>query len=401
MARLSFVATSARSLRGHAGCWSTYYDAVMLGLELRISPRGARSWSVRCRHAGRQVRVSLGPVARVGLAQARAKAREALERAARGEDPRRPRGGALTVEALALAALASLELRESTRTEWQRLLAVEVAPVLGRFAADQLDRHAIRRWVDGIRSRAVARAAFAFLRRCYSWGVRSDLLRGTPFVELPGPEPAPASSRVLTTEELRCLWLALGTLALLTEAEKRPARAYVDATRLLILTAARREMIIGMRRSELEALKDPAAARWIVPAKRMKGGRDHVVPLAPQAVAIVERRLESGEDLLFPAGRHAQGPMTWSSRFVADLVAMTDLIAGRKLPAWRIHGLRSAAATHMVEDLGVSSEVVSLILAHRPPGAAVTHVYQRAERLTERRDALSRWASWMEALSQA
>lgn len=305
------------------------------------------------------------------------------------------------MEALALAALASLELRESTRTEWQRLLAVEVAPVLGRFAADQLDRHAIRRWVDGIRSRAVARAAFAFLRRCYSWGVRSDLLRGTPFVELPGPEPAPASSRVLTTEELRCLWLALGTLALLTEAEKRPARAYVDATRLLILTAARREMIIGMRRSELEALKDPAAARWIVPAKRMKGGRDHVVPLAPQAVAIVERRLESGEDLLFPAGRHAQGPMTWSSRFVADLVAMTDLIAGRKLPAWRIHGLRSAAATHMVEDLGVSSEVVSLILAHRPPGAAVTHVYQRAERLTERRDALSRWASWMEALSQA
>jgi len=357
----------------------------------------------------------LGNVARVGLASARAQAKNVLERAAAGQDPRRTLAGRISVSALGRAALDALDLRDSTRTEWERLLKAVVTPALGHLAADQLDRHAIRRWVAGIRSRSVARHAFAFLRRCYSWAVRSDLLRATPFVELSGPGPMPASTRVLSTDELRWLWQALNTLELLHEQTvayeqeqlgwkwERPERAYIDATRLLIFTAARREMVVGMRRSELEALDNPEA-RWIIPAKRMKGKRDHVVPLSPQAVAIAKRRLaavgKKGE-VLFPAGRGAKGPMTWSSRFVADLVEMTDLIAQRKLPAWRIHGLRHTVATHMAEDLGVPTEIVSLILAHRPPGAPVSMLYNRAEKLAERRDALCRWAVWVEEVTVA
>jgi hypothetical protein len=52
----------------------------------------------------------------------------------------------------------------------------------------------------------------------------------------------------------------------------------------------------------------------------------------------------------------------------------------------------------MREDLGVSSEVVSLILGHTPPGARATRVYNRAELLPERRAALVAWGRWLDRL---
>jgi hypothetical protein len=52
----------------------------------------------------------------------------------------------------------------------------------------------------------------------------------------------------------------------------------------------------------------------------------------------------------------------------------------------------------MVEDLGVSQHVVSLILAHAPGGPAVTRIYNRAELLEERRRALRLWARWLDDL---
>ena len=65
---------------------------------------------------------------------------------------------------------------------------------------------------------------------------------------------------------------------------------------------------------------------------------------------------------------------------------------------WRIHDLRHAVATHLREDLKVSSDVVSLILGHTPPGPRVTRIYDRSELLSERRAALVGWASWVTRL---
>jgi hypothetical protein len=53
----------------------------------------------------------------------------------------------------------------------------------------------------------------------------------------------------------------------------------------------------------------------------------------------------------------------------------------------------------MTEDLGVHENVVSLILGHSLPGAAVSRVYNRAERLPERRAALVAWGAWVEGLA--
>lgn len=435
MARINLTASGLRALRGTPGRWTEYYDTVQPGLEVRVSPIGTRSWAVRCWHRGRQVRVTLGRLEGerpLSLAQAREDAAEAQRRAGRGEDPRPRRaepGNGLTIASLGQDALKTIKLAKSTKKAWTRLLNVEIVPRLGKLHPEDLDRPAIRSWGAAIVKRGspyTALGAFEVLSRIYSWGISQDRIRSTPFVELEPPAVRKASDRWLTTEELRALWCALGLLDHLASYLAYGARngthghvvrdefdrPYVDATRLLILTVARREMVLGMRRSEFEAL-DGDAARWIIPAARMKSGRDHVVPLAPQAVAIVRRRLEMTRGFyLFPAGRSAKGPMTWSSRFVAELRDLVEAEVRRArgmkprkkreapvVPRWTIHGLRHSAATHMAEDLGVPTEIVSLILAHRPPGAPVSRIYNRAERLAERREALTRWAQWVEGLA--
>src|SRR5262249_48189726 len=56
------------------------------------------------------------------------------------------------------------------------------------------------------------------------------------------------------------------------------------ALEFLILTAARTGEVIGARWSEFNL----AEKVWIVPAERMKGSKEHRVPLSPAALAIID-----------------------------------------------------------------------------------------------------------------
>lgn len=78
--------------------------------------------------------------------------------------------------------------------------------------------------------------------------------------------------------------------------EKIAARALEFA----ILAAARTGEVIGARWSEINI----AERLWTIPAERMKGGREHRVPLSAAALAIVEAMaaLRRGE-FVFPGGK--------------------------------------------------------------------------------------------------
>src|SRR5437879_415479 len=73
-----------------------------------------------------------------------------------------------------------------------------------------------------------------------------------------------------------------------------------QALEFLILTAARTGEVIGARWNEID-LKERI---WIVPAARMKAGKEHRVPLSKRAVAIV-RELENvrAGDFIFQGQR--------------------------------------------------------------------------------------------------
>ena len=89
-----------------------------------------------------------------------------------------------------------------------------------------------------------------------------------------------ARERVLADEELRTVWLALDD------------SQYSTIVRLLMLTGARRGEIGSLRWSEI----DMDAATITLPPARTKNKREHVIPLSPQALAILAARRDVGDE---------------------------------------------------------------------------------------------------------
>ena len=175
---------------------------------------------------------------------------------------------------------------------------------------------------------------------------------------------------------------------------------------LLALTGLRVSAVVGARAEEFEDLETEGAAMWRVPAGRMKSGRAHSVPLSRQAAVIVRRRLEEIADgpgpLLFPRRRRGTyEPIDWESYWVKWLKAGVDRHLGRKAERWRIHDLRTTLSTHMSETLDIPPHVIDKILDHAPEGPRVRRTYNKATLLDARRQALQKYADWIDSLRRS
>jgi integrase len=132
-----------------------------------------------------------------------------------------------------------------------------------------------------------------------------------------------------------------------------------------ILTAARSGEVLGATAAEF----DKAAAIWAVPAARMKGGREHRVPLSVPALALVD-----------------------------DAVSITALNAmGRTLsklrPGLTVHGFRSTFRDWCAEQTNFPREIAELALAHTV-GSEVERAYRRTDLFDKRRELMDGWADF-------
>ena len=67
------------------------YDTVLPGFMVRITRNGAKTFALMTRFRGKQIKVTIGQVGVISLADARQKARDALAKVEKGEDPRAER----------------------------------------------------------------------------------------------------------------------------------------------------------------------------------------------------------------------------------------------------------------------------------------------------------------------
>jgi integrase len=409
----TLTAKNLRTLPAIGGRRTDYRDTVCPGLELRVSPLGARTFAVVYGRGRSHGRITLGPIAGKKLKAVRQQARRLRARAALGEDPAREIAEKkrapepLSLEEVARrfmkeqARQAALGrgLRPRTKSEYRRLIDVEILPKLGKRPAAAVTRQEIRELVRAIEPRApiVANRTFEMVRRLYTWAVSEDLVIGSPTVGMRRPAPEEPSDRVLNREELRALQLALDEL---------PSQAS-DVLRLLLLTGVRLRMALGARRSEFHDLGEPRGARWVIPGGyqgRSKNRRPHVVPLSPAAVGVVRRRLEAWKgELLFPNRVNPGCPAVWQSSYVERLRRRLQkhVNAPRlerkepvlRIPDWTVHQLRHTVRTHLREDLRVADDVAELIAGHVRRGVLST--YNRSQLLEERRAALIAWGEWL------
>ena len=404
------------------------WDTVTPGLALRIHSGGKRSWCITTRIHGRQVRRTIGSTATYKLAEARDLARDVLRDAQAGRDTfskdarkqaaeqaRREaeRAQANTFRSVAEAWLADTgrkggaELRSKAAIEKQ--LEADVYATLGAIPAPEIKRADVRDLVRDIaKTRPIAaNRTLAIVRRALQWAVEQDKLDTNPAAGIDPPAQEQSRSRVLTEAELTRVWRAADTLGY-------PVGPWL---KLMVLTGQRRTEVGGMRRPEINGND------WIIPATRTKNGREHIVPLAPIALEIIESvpRLDGGEHVFVsgrartrdPEGqRITDRPMSgWGKvkarldRAIAEAAAKAAKekldIEKHALPDWTFHDLRRTMVTVMNETLRIEPHVIEAVVNHvsGPAKAGVAGVYNRAQYLPQRREALTAWANYIVTLA--
>lgn len=368
-------------------------DTKRAGLRFRLSSTGSAVWMYEKRvKSGPKRKHTLGAWPEpVSLSQARAIALEIEAEAARGTDrvaladaERLARemasSSALTVRQV-LELYDSLHLSALRRgSERKRQIEQSLADVLDR-PMGQLRRVDLQGAIDakasagrGVYANRIRSALMAFT----GWATGRDHMEVDVGLRLTKPTKEISRERAPSCAEVREIWNATFYLGLL----------WGPALRLLILTLQRRQEVFGLAWSEV----DFAAATITKSGSDTKNGREHVTHLSEPALA--ELSALKAKIIGEPKGLIFTTTGTTPVSGISKVKTRLDQILGDEFEPWRLHDLRTAFATAMVER-GIPENVADRVLNHSAVGSApsaVARVYNRAVMLEQRANALNKWA---------
>ena len=392
-----------------SGLNKTYSVGGVDGLLMQITPTGARSWVLRTMVGSKRREIGLGGFPDVTLAQARERAREAKEAIRQGVDPieqRRAARAALTAQqargltfAGAMEAYLKIKLTEFNndkhRKQWRASLDAYAVPSLGPMLVSEITVHELARTLEPIwltktetasrlRGRIEAIMAWATVKG-HREGDNPARWRGNLDAILPKPSkvskvvhhPALAHADVPS-------WFA--------DLRKRDGMA-TRALEFLAMTAARSGEVRGAAWAEI----DIDTALWTIPADRMKAGKEHCVPLTPNAVALLNALPKmKGSDFVFPAARGGMlSDMALSACMKrineAKIGGYIDSRSGR--PAVP-HGIRSAFRDWVSEHTDYPRDMAEISLAHSV-GSDVERAYRRGDQIEKRRAMMADWGQFI------
>lgn len=157
-----------------------------------------------------------------------------------------------------------------------------------------------------------------------------------------------------------------------------------------LLTITRPSEAVNTRWNEI----DFTQKTWTIPASKMKMKRDHIIPLPPQAMKILEIMLPitSHKEFVFPSmkGTASRSMSSQTVNMAIKRMGFKDRLVA--------HGLRSLASTALNEK-GFNPDLIEASLAHADKNE-VRRIYNRANYLEQRRDMMNWWGDFVEQASQ-
>ena len=371
------------------------------GLYLEITPAGSRLWRLKYRFAGKEKRLALGRYPEVGLADARVLRDEARRVLAQGEDPAERR----REEKLRRQELARHTF-EAVAEEWFARCSPGWAPSYARGVIQRLRAYAFpylgRRPVAEIEPPEVLAVVRRAERECSPYTARKVLLhigqvmRYAVSTGRAERDPTPDLKGALAPVEQRHMPAPEDPRevgALLRVIDGYQGTPVVRAAlRLLPLLFVRPGELRHMRWEQV----DLEAAEWRFTAS--KTGHAHLVPLARQAVAILEELRPHTAHLpggwVFPGARSALRPL--SAEAINAAYRRMGIDTRNEITA---HGWRAVARTLLAERLGYEPDVVEHQLGHEVPDR-LGRAYNRTRFLEQRREMMQRWADYLDMLRE-
>jgi len=206
--------------------------------------------------------------------------------------------------------------------------------------------------------------AFTTLKVFFNWAVLRQYLASNPLSALKRPHRTKSRERILSDVELKTL---------LTYALGERGR-FNDIVSLLVLTGQRRGEIAGLLWSEIDG------DRLVLPSARTKNKREHVLPLGPTAVELLND-IDGGRFHVFGLPDDDRPFNGWSK-------SQRRLLRATGLDHFTLHDLRRTFAT-IHAKLGTAIHVTEKLLNHSSGTiSGVAAVYNRHSYLDEMRTAM-------------
>ena len=358
------------------------------GLYLVVDPSGASRWVLRVQASGKRRDVGLGGAGSVTLAEARDLAHDVRRKAKAGHDPvaarRAERDGMPTFKTMAesthKARLGTWRNGKHT-AQWLATLEAHAFRTLGALPVNRVQSGDVLKVLLPIWTEKPETARRVLQR------IGNVLDHATAAGHRSGENPCRMATIGLPKQGHTVRhFAALPYAELPGFMVKLRAAESVEIVRLalefLILTAARSGEVRGATRDEFNV----KAKLWTIPAQRMKAEREHVVPLSPRAVEIVQRATE-----ITPAGTLLFPTMRAQDRQLSDMT-LTMVLRRLKVDA-TAHGFRSTFRDWVSEETDFAGEVAEMALAHAI-GSKVEKAYRRGKLLEKRRELMNAWAAF-------
>ncbi|EGB7050137.1 tyrosine-type recombinase/integrase [Salmonella enterica] len=360
------------------------------GLFLIVKTSGKKLWRFRYQRPATKQRtmIGLGAFPALSLADARGLRADYLALLANGIDPQVQAEVVEEQQQIALDSIFStvatnwFQLKSKSVTSdyandiW-RSLEKDVFPAIGETPVQQIKARTLVEALEPIKARGALETVRRLVQRINEimiYAVNTGLIDTNPAsgIGMAFEKPKKQNMPTLRPEELPKLMrsLIMSNLSVST-------RCLIEWQ---LLTLVRPSEASGARWVEI----DLDAKLWTIPAERMKAKREHIVPLSPQALDILEvmKPISAHREHVFPSRNDPKQPMNSQTANAA----LKRIGYGGKLVA---HGLRSIASTAL-NEAGFNPDVIEAALAHSDKNE-VRRAYNRSTYLLKRIELMNWW----------
>ncbi|MDG1287928.1 MAG: integrase arm-type DNA-binding domain-containing protein [Rickettsiales bacterium] len=263
------------------------------GLSLHVNPSGTKKWRKKFYFHGKEQTYTIGDYPAISLAAARQETLTVNEWVKKGQNPntlkKLKKQAQIAKHEHSFKKLA-LEWHGKKVDTWSerhgfnilRRLEKDVFPYIGNHPITEIKTTELAAVLDKMEARKVHDLANRTRQYCesvFKYAISRGIAENNPAYNLRGSLTAPKSEHfpAIPFKELGQL------LRNISINQGRHFPASINATKLTLLTFLRSNELRGGRWEEIDFEKKT----WVIPAKRMKGNREHLVPLSKQSITLL------------------------------------------------------------------------------------------------------------------
>jgi integrase len=377
-----------------------YFDGA--GLYLQVSKGGSKSWILRYVLDGKAHEMGLGSFVTFSLADARLRATEQRKLIADGIDPIEAKRANVQARQLASANTITFDKAcddfiaaneagwrsDKHGQQWRNTLKTYASPVIGDFPVSSVNTALVLKILQPIWATKTETAprVRGRIEKVLDWAKVQGYRSGDNPAAWKGhlSEALPKPSKVADAGHHAALpWSEIGQFM-------APLRAMPGAgslaMQLIILTATRTSEVIESKWSEF----DLEAGLWVIPKERMKGFREHRVPLSKQAVAVLAQVKWDNKTsaFVFPGAKLDKPISNMTCLAALKRMGRSDLT---------VHGFRSTFRDWAAESTAYPRDVCEMALAHAIEDKSEA-AYRRGDLLEKRAQLMTDWADFCDTV---